>query len=115
MSSSAEPGVVCTTRCMQHVALNCLGRLLVRQLAAAAVQVATKRVLLGISRRRLWRALQSQHAPLAFRSPVLEVQALQRRTNSLSRELAEEQRNYHQCLAAIAWWSQVTRGIDLGN
>ena len=100
---------------MQHVVLNCLGRLLVRRLAAATVQVATKRVLLSISRRRLWRALQSQHAPHAFGSPASEVQALQRRTNNLSKEFAEEQRNYHQYLAALAWWNQVTRGVDLGS
>ena len=99
---------------MHHEVLNCLSRLLVRRLASAALQVITKRALLSFYRRRLWRALQPQHArPLSLTDS--EVRALQQRTNNLSRQFAEEQGNYNQCLAAVAWWNQVTSGITLGN
>ena len=98
---------------MHHEVLSCQSWFLVRRLAAAVVRVVEKRALRGFYRRRLWRALQPQHArPLPLTDS--EVLALQQWVNSLSRQLEEEQQNYNQCLAEVERWNQVTSGYTLG-
>ena len=94
-----------TSGCTSHQVGSRQNGFQLSRLAAAVVRVVEKRALRGFYQRRLWRALQPYHQrPLLLTDS--EILALQQWVDRLSRQLAAEQQNYHQCLVEVDRWNQ---------
>ena len=75
-----------------------LNELRISRLATAVVRVVEKRVLQGLSQRRLWRE--------ARRLPDAELRVLQLHFFCLSLQLAEELQNFYWCLDQVDRWNK---------